>query len=262
MMNQDITQGGQFALIPAKVLYDDQLPATAKLLYGEIYRLSHANGYCYATNKEFMAICRCSEATISRLISKLEERGHIRIRRQLRFGDRGDIIQRHIFCGLELAKEDPPEGCKGILKNEDTSPQNCVHRPLKNEDTVSSKMRTALINKKNIYNNTPYSPPSEIKQKVIIYASGDRDLEDAIFGLLENRSVANRKPVQTTRALNGILNRLDRLAEGSRARKLLLLENATTRNWLTVYPLRPDETAAIEEPAAIGEEDPWDAVSG
>ena len=34
-MAVDMTQGGQFALIPAKVLYDDQLPATAKLLYGE-----------------------------------------------------------------------------------------------------------------------------------------------------------------------------------------------------------------------------------
>ena len=59
----DMTRGGQFALIPASVLYNDQLPATAKLLYGEIYRLSHANGYCYASNREFMEILQCGEKT-------------------------------------------------------------------------------------------------------------------------------------------------------------------------------------------------------
>ena len=68
----DLTMGGQFALIPAKVLYDDHIPATAKLLYGEIYRLSHANGYCYATNKDFMALLQRSENTVTDLIKALE----------------------------------------------------------------------------------------------------------------------------------------------------------------------------------------------
>lgn len=119
--------GGQFALIPASVLYDDQLPATAKLLYGEIYRLSHANGYCYASNRDFMTILRCSEATVTRLIAALAEQGHVRVKMIRRYGSAGDITQRRIFCGQELAKEDPPgdteEEDGGILKNEDTSPQ-------------------------------------------------------------------------------------------------------------------------------------------
>ena len=71
----DLTMGGQFALIPAKVLYDDHIPATAKLLYGEIYRLSHANGYCYATNKDFMALLQRSENTVTDLIKALETAG-------------------------------------------------------------------------------------------------------------------------------------------------------------------------------------------
>lgn len=244
-MANDFTRGGQFALIPARVLYDDQLPATAKLLYGEIYRLSYANGYCYASNGDFVQILRCSEATVTRLVGALKERGHIRVRMIRRNGATGDIVQRRIFCGLELAQTDPPEEPGGTLKNEDTSPQKCGDGPLKNEDTTNN-----IIN-----NNIPPIVPHGISQKEIAdrlakYAPGDEELQEAIHGLLENRIVANHKPVKTMRSLNGILNKLDRLAEGSRAAKLLMLENAVTGNWQTVFPLKPDELARLKQAEA------------
>lgn len=50
--------------------------------------------------------------------------------------------------------------------------------------------------------------------------------------------MANKKPVKTLRALNGILKELDKLSGGDRNQKLALLEHATLCNWLTVYPLR------------------------
>ena len=242
-MSNDFTQGGQFALIPARVLYDDRLPATAKLLYGEIYRLSYANGYCYASNGDFVRILRCSEATVTRLVGALKEQGHIRVRLIRRNGATGDIIQRRIFCGQELAREDPPEAPGGTLKNEDTSPQNCGDGILKNEDTSLYK---------NINNNIPPIVPHGISQKEIadrlkLYAPGDADLQEAVQGLLENRIVANRKPVKTMRSLNGILNKLDRLAEGSRAAKLLMLENAVANNWQTVFPLKADELERLKK---------------
>lgn len=233
-----MTQGGQFALIPAAVLYDDQIPATAKLLYGEIYRLSHANGYCYASNRDFMEILRCSEATVTRLISALVDRGHIRVKMIRRYGSKGDITQRRIFCGQELAKEDPPEGAEegaeGPLKNEDTSPQKCGDGPLKNEDHTT---------KSNIYNKPPIVP-REIFNLCAAYAGEDGELLEAILGLLENRAAAKKSPVKTARAMNGILRKLDRLSGGDRALKLALLDKATVSNWLTVFPLRPDELPA------------------
>ncbi len=251
-MGKDFTRGGQFALIPARVLYDDQLPATAKLLYGEIYRLSYANGYCYASNRDFMDICLCSEATVSRLIGKLAEQNHIRVRMIRRNGETGDIVQRRIFCGQELAKNDPPEDPVGILKNEDTSPQNCGDGILKNEDTSLYK---------NINNNIPPIVPHGISQKEITerlenYAPGDPDLQEAVQGLLENRIVANKKPVKTMRSLNGLLNKLDRLSKGRRSAKLLMLENAVTNNWQTVYELKADELARLREEEARVEVDP------
>jgi len=231
----DRTNGGQFALIPAKVLYDDSLPATAKLLYGEIYRLSYANGYCYASNEDFMHICKCSEPTITRLVSKLKEAGHVRVKMIRRYGNAGDIIQRRIFCGQELAQEDPPEdpvdtSSGGVLKNDDTSPQKRLDGILKNDDHT---------NKKKNNKNTPISP--EVLERVSEYSDGDAELQDAILGLLENRQKANKKPVKTVKAMSGILRELDKLSGGNRELKLRLLEKATTSNWLTVYPLKPDE---------------------
>ena len=67
---------------------------------------------------------------------------------------------------------------------------------------------------------------------------------EAILGLLENRAAANKSPVKTTRAMNGILNKLDKLSGGDRTMKLVLLEKATVANWLTVFPLKPDELPA------------------
>lgn len=217
----DMTRGGQFALIPASVLYNDQLPATAKLLYGEIYRLSHANGYCYASNREFMEILQCGEKTVRRLVAALAEQGHVRVKMIRRYGGSGDIVQRRIFCGMELAKEDPDEGGGGPVKNDQHT-------------TKSNNKR-----------NTPISP-CMVLQCVTEYAGEDSELAEAILGLLENRAVMKPKPkpVQTVRAMKGILRQLDKLSGGNRERKLALLEKATLSNWLTVYPLKADETPA------------------
>lgn len=72
------------------------------------------------------------------------------------------------------------------------------------------------------------------------YAAGDQTLCAAVMGLLENRA-AIKKPVRTLRAVNGILNDLEKYAEGDRAVALQMIDKATKSNWLTVYPLKPDE---------------------
>ena len=86
--------------------------------------------------------------------------------------------------------------------------------------------------------------PREIFDLCAAYAGEDGELLEAILGLLENRAAAVKKPVKTTRSMKGILNKLDKLSVGDRLLKLALLDKATVANWLTVYPLKPDELPA------------------
>ena len=226
----DRTCGGQFALIPAKVLYDDSLPATAKLLYGEIYRLSSAVGYCFATNRDFMGILRCSENTVSNLIAALKDAGHIRVTILRRPGVAGGF-QRRIFCGQKLAAEDPPDDSDGGIPKICDTPKNL--------GGVTPKTCDSTIKKEN-KRNTPISP--EILERISGYAGDDTEIKDAILGLVENRkAMKGDKAVKTVRAMNGILRELDKLSHGSRELKLRLLEKATISNWLMVYPLKGDE---------------------
>lgn len=77
-MNKAQEDAAYYAVITASVRYDPELSSTAKLLYSEITSLCRAKGYCWATNSHFAELYNVSESTISRLISQLEKRGHIR----------------------------------------------------------------------------------------------------------------------------------------------------------------------------------------
>lgn len=79
MKNDTQNNPNYYAIIPASVRYDDQLPATAKLLYGEIASLSNQEGFCWASNSYFGKLYKMSPRNISVLISKLEERGYIQV---------------------------------------------------------------------------------------------------------------------------------------------------------------------------------------
>ena len=107
-------KGGQFAIIWVDLLYEDAVPASGKILFGEIYRLSNADGWCDASNKEFMDLLGCSESTVRNLLRALEDVGQIRIETTPRRGESGGT-ERRIFCGRKLAPPDvervPAENC-------------------------------------------------------------------------------------------------------------------------------------------------------
>ena len=115
-------KGGQFAIIWVDLLYEDAVPASGKLLFGEIYRLSNADGWCDASNKEFMELLGCSESTVRNLLRSLEDVGQIRVETQPKRDGSGGT-ERRIFCGRKLAPPDlgrvPAENCgsNNVLNN-------------------------------------------------------------------------------------------------------------------------------------------------
>ena len=97
---------GFWAVIPAAVRYDDQLPPNAKLLYAEISSLTDAAGYCFATNAYFQRLYGLSERTVQNLLHALQVRGYIRIE-----DGNGGARRRKIFAGINPISKNPAENC-------------------------------------------------------------------------------------------------------------------------------------------------------
>ena len=68
-------------IIPAIVSADRDLPANAKLLYGEMFNREYDAISCFSimTNKQLAELCGIKEDTVYRLLRKLSKKGYIRI---------------------------------------------------------------------------------------------------------------------------------------------------------------------------------------
>ena len=91
-----------YAIIPACVRYNDNIPANAKLLYGEITALCNKKGFCYASNKYFAKLYGVANNTASSWVSSLVNEGFIRIH-----VDQDDGNKRKIWL---TSKHNLPEG--------------------------------------------------------------------------------------------------------------------------------------------------------
>lgn len=223
-------KGGQFAIIWVDLLYEDSVPQSAKILFGEIYRLSNADGWCDASNEDFMDLLGCSENTVRNLLKALSDIGQIRMVTEPKRDGKGGTIRR-IFCGRKLAPPDtgevPPKNCSTPKYLEGVPPKNCGSTYLKS-------------NKKS---NTPIAPV-EVFQAIEEYIGDDPEYRAAFDGFLANRA-AIKKPVKTVRAISRIINRLR--VVNCREVEIAMLDKATVNNWLDVYPLKPDEMPQQEQ---------------
>lgn len=97
----DRPKPGYYAVIPADVRYDDQIPPNAKLLYGEISALCNSSGVCTAGNGYFAELYGVTERTIRGLIKALEDAGYIRSE-TVRDDKTGQIEGRHLFLAAAV----------------------------------------------------------------------------------------------------------------------------------------------------------------
>lgn len=65
--------------IPDEILYDRELTAKAKILYGEIARLCGDKGSCCATNRALGDLLNCNERSIQRFIEELKKNNFIKV---------------------------------------------------------------------------------------------------------------------------------------------------------------------------------------
>lgn len=68
-----------YAIIPAPVRYDVDLPLSAKLLYSELTACSNIYGYCTVDNKYLSEVCEISNRRVEQCLNLLETKGYIAI---------------------------------------------------------------------------------------------------------------------------------------------------------------------------------------
>ena len=100
---------GYWAVIPARIRYDDQIPPNAKLLYAEISSMIGPDGYCWATDEYFAKVFQFAERTVRDLMAKLKAAGYIRIEEER--GQHKVLRYRRIYAELNpLAGAAPQPG--------------------------------------------------------------------------------------------------------------------------------------------------------
>lgn len=139
---------GYTALLPPRVRYDKELPATAKLLYAEITSMTDTTGFCWASNTYLGSLTGVGKDRAARLVGLLADRGYIEV--EVIRDEKNAVTERRIFVtDLGLMRLPPP------VKNTGTPPG-------KNNGTPPGKNNgRALIEKndKRVERNPPIIPP-------------------------------------------------------------------------------------------------------
>lgn len=112
------SEGGYYAVIPAVILFRDDLSANAKLLYAILTNLCDRDGYCWATNEYLAEQFKISERAVSRWIAQLEKLGFIHS--EMVPNAKGS--ERRIYAGIFVVK------AGGIDKNVYTDVDKNVER--------------------------------------------------------------------------------------------------------------------------------------
>ena len=244
---------GYYAIIPANVRYDKDLPANAKLLYGEITALCNEKGYCWASNGYFADLYGVSKVTVSRWIKALSDKGYITTEVELKENS-NEVLHRYIKI------VDTP-----VNKNVDTSPQNCKGGINKNVKTLPTKMLRGLnknVKGNNTVNNTINNTVDNKKERK--KGAEQTDYDQIINSLIFNEEVKNelyefikmrkfiKKPL-TNKGLELIIDELFKLSTNP-DEQIEILDNSIANNWAGLYPLKTNQQQERQEVKRDGSE--------
>ena len=230
-----------YAVIPASVRYDADLPANAKLLYGEITALANHRGYCFATNRYFAELYSVTTFTVSRWISLLEARGHIEKTDHER---ENGSIERRIGISNPLAEK--------------VNHNNTVNNISNN--TVNIKKRGGVFpnnespseeGKEPVPGSRPLPPKEKIsaqKEKVspsltpvgieLPYAGAFADKWRDWLAYRRERGQPAFKPIGLVSHLKKILE----LSNGSEATAIAIIDQSMANGWSGIFQLKTENT--------------------
>ena len=185
-----------YAIIPANVRYNKELPPNAKLLYGEITALCNSEGYCWANNKYFADLYEVTNASISKWIKMLCDAGYIKSQIFYKEGTK-EIDKRRITIVNDPIKE-----------KLNTSSKN-VNDPIK--EKLNTPIKEKLKDNNTSFNNTSNNTSNKKKERKptgydeILSNIPDDDLRELYLEYIKMRKLI--KSPMTDRALTMLIKR-------------------------------------------------------
>jgi len=128
-----------YGILPANVRYQEGLSSFAKVIYSEINALSNKNGYCFASNAYFENVFKKSTATISRVLTELQDHGAIKIKD----GSGGDAIRKITPCSpsQKLPRSAPQKLSDPLRKNEEQNNTSIIIQDTISKDIVEPSQK-------------------------------------------------------------------------------------------------------------------------
>ena len=181
-----------YAIIPAEVRYDEELPPNAKLLYGEITSLCNEKGYCWATNQYFADLYKVSKITVSRWISTLNKKGYISVETLYKEGTK-EIIGRHLYIVNTPINNNVNRYIQNDLEGINENVNTLINKNVKdNNKVINNKINTKLEVCKHKYGEFQHVLLTDKEHTHLIELYGD-SLDDHIKILDEYIETSGKK---------------------------------------------------------------------
>lgn len=228
-------QRSYYAIIPANVRYDKDLPANAKLLYGEITALCNEKGYCWATNDYFASLYDVSRKSVSRWINALVSKGYISSDLVYKENSK-EILHRYLRIAQnseDMEKNVHPYG----QKSSEPMDKNVLN-------PMDKKVKENNTNNNNTINNTIKKERKKKEDKkttnydsIINECIEDEPVKQEIYEFIKMRKLM-KKPL-TDRALRLLISKLKKLSSDP-VDQVQILDNSIMNNWQGIFPLKND----------------------
>lgn len=124
-----------YAIIPANVRYDNDLPPNVKLLYGEITALCNETGVCWATNDYFAKLYNVSKTSVSKWVSILVDKGYIHNQIIYKEGSK-EILNRYLSLVQYPIEEKLNRGIEEKLKENNKIYNNTMNNNIDNMNII------------------------------------------------------------------------------------------------------------------------------
>lgn len=241
-----IERPGYYAVIPAVVRYDQNIPANAKLIYGEVSALIGPEGFCYASNAFLAGNYGFTEEAVSRMITKLIKAGYII--RELDTDASGQIIRRRLYL-----KVSAPDG-RGIdqkintpqPKNQEGIDQKIKENNLSNTNTLSQgrgRKKSSPDELDDVQMQSLLATKATALAAKLNFTPEQRDqVKELAVKWYSPRTVTSGSlPIHTELSVNRLFSKLEK---GKTAGRIIdAMEEAMSRGWTSI----PDRLLGLED---------------